>query len=561
MPSNPRYNPDDPNNEFDLDVQGDAIFDDFGPEHGDPRPLTGRPAPNRQVTLYKSVSSNYYFDLELYPQRYYLELYEDPALPPIDKVECPIVSNIVSSSPLAVTRTHRAKGSLYEEHSGIVQRKFKLKGRSGFSPDFLTRFKRFRNFYEKYAAMSRDHKNAFVRGKDITLVLNFPWEGESYYATILDFRYARDISTTTLSYEYELDIVTNGFASRQWALPDHIRDFLDCTGDDCHTGLRHPCHRAAYQAVKFVPPDEKELYVQDGEVRKLALEAEQDPVTSATGDAGVDMQRDLVHSAARALDTSYEKWDGMTGEVRSRARYRLTTVLGWYANLVLAGKRLLGTLFELLGSPAYRLPYVPGRAYRPTIYRGTPVVHATVRPGACSAADVARAEYGTAEMAGAIIQLNDLTDAGRYKANGHALARGDILRVPAPNGLLQNKSGDLLGTDLRLHDGDLVLVGDSDVALVSGEPNFAQNLDHRLETKKRTNRTCPNFGPDITLGDIDTPVASVLSEVKRQLLADHRTDQILQMDAVENGDLVEMAVVVRAVTGNESQATASFKVT
>lgn len=572
-----------------------------------PATASSLPAGSRQPVEHSAVSQNYYFDVgpTAYPNRYYLELIDGPSVSNrLDAIECPYVNSVRASFPSAVERTWTIE-SLYEEHRGFRQREFTLTGRSGFTELQLVRFHKFRNFIEKYQELSALNKNAFVRARDIRLVLNFPFEGESFYATATSFEYARDPNDSRLSFKWTLKLVTYGFATRKWSVPAAFQQFLDRPGDNTdHTGIGHRCHRYAIEAIAKAPPGESNLFPGNDDVmdavdgvRPGALPK---PTTDLSGSGlgppsdDADRLRDLWYSTLDAIALTYGLWNNLSPFLRARSRLRVTAVLRWYNELhqqaaiglglryesIVASAEAylvsrpgtldligqgnagpLGFMFSLNAS-AHRPPsHQPKRPKPPRAlpFSPAPVISATVSGGDLSLADVAQRMLGDRHMWPAIAQLNGWTNA-RYDKWGRPITPGMTLLVPAPAGTPSPGADDLYGTGLAIVDGDLVMVGTTDIGLVRGEANLRQNLNHRMLTERGTNTTFPQFGLAHRVGDsASSDVAgSLMADIKTQVLADHRVSRITKLRVIEDGRSTTLRAEFEAEAITRARTKTSF---
>ncbi len=492
------------------------------------------------------VSQAHYFTVGSPERHYYLELVESPGGPVIDSVELPYVSRMECDLPLAVARTYTI-ADLYEEHSGFVERTFGLSGRSGYSELALVRFHKLRNFLEKYAKLSADNKNAFVRGKDIRLVLNFPWEGESFYATMMSFKPMSTTGTSRVSFEYSIILKAYAYATRKWTLPKNIIQYLDAPGYDAkHTGLRHPCFRDSVEAYQEVPPDTAYIYRQRDAYDEALRQLDGTQVDST-------MYQTLYEVMDRSFATTYSYWDGAPYDIRQYERLsgRFNTIIGWVSWVSRQVEELLGVQFRHLVSRTgvRELPTLNGVAPVPDRTGQGPVTVVTVQAGDRSVMDVAYRELGDRSAWWRIIQLNGMLDA-RTRNDGTVLQPGHRILIPASDGLVPSQAQDIYGTDVRIgDDGDFVLVGTTGIAVVSGVENVEQNLDHRYGTVRGTNRAFPEFGlPELvgTIATSDMP-GMVMSAVKTQTASDHRVTNVSKLETAWSGGTVQVSVVAHLV--------------
>lgn len=487
-----------------------------------------------------------------YPSHYYLELYDDPKAKPIDTVLCPLVNTLKEVQPLSVARTWVFDGTPYEEHSGFAQRTFVLSGRSGFSFTALSRFAKFRNFLEKYARLSAENKNAFERLKDVRLALNFPWEGESFWCTVLDFQYQRSIATSRLSYEYQITLVTNGVASCRWQ-PNDALNYVNCDkGDGCHTDPRHFCQSEARKEVTLAPSDVADVIgASDPRLPKLFKLAEstaQGPA-SAGSFSPSHFQR-MWAEADACFNAIYLRYRELPEPLRTDARASVVVMSRWLLDLKIQCEIELGSRGFRVGLSVDLSTVDDLSRPRPIADRGQLVRLVTVGRSDYTAADIAGRYLGDRNLWVQIVRLNGMIDS-RTKNDGSPLTESDQLKIPVASGV--PFYGDVYGTNFAIIDGDLVVEGDTRIVLVSGFDNFYQNLKHRLMTTRGRNKAYPNFGLPELIGTVETSdvPGQVLSNVRHQVLADHRVKSLLELSLEEEPGKLEVDFTVETVTDDK----------
>lgn len=487
-----------------------------------------------------------FLQAENYPQRYYLELYESPeSKEPLAAVQLPFVSGIEMSQPLSVQRTWTL-GGVYEEHSGFQQRSFRIKGRSGWSPLQLTRFAKLRNFIEKYATLSAENKNAFVRAKDIRLAINFPWEGEAFWATLVEFKYTRDVGSTRVSFAYEVDLLTNGVASQRWDAENGL-SYLNCdTGDGCHIDPTHYCAKRAEEIVLTVPPE----YAKDlpqGFFNVMAELRRKVPLRVLMTNPGyVRRVHALCLRAAFELAVNLR---AMLEPKRSGFRPYAEGVMRWIVDLRMQCELQLGGLLlrvDLQVVVEFNKSIGGGSrtSTQPIPSRGRPVIAVTVA-GADTAHDIAHHHLGNRNAWQKVVEINGMRDV-RTKRDGSPLVPGDVLLVPSEGGLEDIDPDSFYGIGFKVVEGDLVSVADRDIGLVSGLENFFQNFSSRMRTTRGSNKTYSDFGLRRVTGttsDSDMP-AILMSEVQRQTLSDHRVREVseMQLGELPEGYDIELSI-------------------
>lgn len=489
------------------------------------------------------------------PHKYLLELYENENPDPIASIELPYVMSIALEQPLSVIRTWTLEGSPYEEHSGFQQRSFSIQGRSGWSPRALTRFAKFRNFLEKYAQLSADNMNAFVRAKKIQLVLTCLWEGESWHATVMNFRYQREVASARVSYVYDLVLLTNGVSASRWN-PKNGITYLTCSsnGDECHVSDLHYCHAMAEEVFILAPSSERSVL----EGPKVILL--KDMFSRGIPDRTLKNPAFWASAAKVAIEAQKElttKFILLPEPRKSDVRRYVTVLMRWIVDIRLQALMILGALFlklwEVLSQPNSDYNYQP--VVVPNV--GQKVISIIVSQGQNSAMDVAIQYLGNRNLWSIITKTNKMLDA-RTKSDGSPLIPGDRLLVPAVIGSDNVDPGTFYGTNLLFRGGDLVSVGDRDIALVSGIQNFYQNFRHRMLTVKGENRTYPEFGLPRLVGsnEISDVPGQLMSSVRRQVLSDHRVSEINEMTLTETGDSLDVSLSI--VTALQEKTSTGF---
>ncbi len=487
-----------------------------------------------------------------YPSHYYLELYEDPKGAPVDSILCPYVNGLQMSQPLAVQRTWTFSGEPYEEHSGFQQRTFSISGRSGYSFTALSRFAKFRNFLEKYARLSAENKNALERLKDVRLALNFPWEGEAYWCTLISFQYQRSTTTSRISFEYQLVLVTNGVAAQRWD-PNGALGYSNCDkGDGCHLDPSHFCHRRARQELMLAPSDVQDVIgSRDRSMTKLLDDSERGADRGMRGgpfDQGY--YQDLWQGSDDNFNAVYFRYLTLDPPERAAARLSVVVVCRWLVDLRIQCEIELGSRGIRADERSSQPTSTGGERPRPVADRGQLVGMVSISSGERTAHDVAQRYLGDRALWLEIVRLNSMMDA-RTKNDGTPLLPKDQLKIPFAGGV-QN-IGDVYGTSVLIRDGDLVVEGDESTAMVSGIDNFYQNLRHRMTTIKGANRAYPQYGLPELVGTVDTTdvPGQILTNVRLQALADHRVKELTEMSLQEEADKITVDFSVTTVAGDD----------
>jgi len=528
----------------------------------------------------KTPSTYSFLNNSNYSRKYTLELYENDATDPIASIELPYVNSLSMDQPLSVVRTWTLAGTPYEEHSGFVQRTFRIAGRSGYSPMALTRFAKFRNFLETYAKLSRENMTPFTRAKDIKIVLNFLWEGESWWATVVGFRYQREVASTRVSYAYELTLVTNGVAASRWN-PENGINFITCSEqeDGCHISPLHYCH-AKFEEVFLTIPAAAAPAISTPSTLKVKELTKTDPQNvpityNSLSNATIKARSVAGYDVPSVVLTDWSYWyrlatlcglsqkellyalQALPEPARTLARRWTVTVMRYIVDLRLQCLLQLGIRFirhnDRIDAPNTGVPHRP----RPLPNKGLPVITIQVTQGQSSAMDIAASHLGNRNLWTQVTLLNGMIDA-RTKNDGSPLIAGDILLIPSTSGLSNIDPDTFYGTNLLFRGGDLVSVGDRDIGTISGISNFYQNFRHRMLTTRGHNRTYPDFGLPKLVGsdDMSDVPGQVLSNVRRQTLSDHRVSEINEMTLNEQGGSLDVSLTI--VTALREKASAGF---
>lgn len=509
------------------------------------------------------------------------------------RVDLPYVNRVSMSAPNAVVRTRGMDGTVYAEHAAIAQRTFVIEGRSGTysapstDPEAgldIRRFTNLRNLIETYASTSARNKSALVRFKDSRLVLDFSFEDESYFCDVMDFSYRRNAESSTFSFEYTLTLVTNGPLGRQ-ANPVSLTAWKDPADAPGPTG-------SATRQGKDELETDRETFAADKYKAYIAtIErlnsffrkpekpfAKVDALASFTCSELYDLRVGITVLNG-ALDSALP---ASTMSEGSRARIK-----GWLAHnayildlmhslkggsntgcpappwsftaySILPAAALVAAFIRLLNPshvPSARTGevYLP---YRPGLLAGLPVnpnqgpeQDFVVPQGMRNANDIAAYWYGDYNYAWRIIDANRMRDAYTF-GDGTPLEPGVTIKLPSPDKPAV-RNNDLMGTDLLIENGDLVLVGSNDIKRVSGYPCYSQNLMHRMQTFRGHNKVFPNYGlPDDVLSSADSTIpATIRTQVKDQIRQDHRTDKVERTTLTELGDKVQVDVLVKPIAG------------
>lgn len=153
---------------------------------------------------------------------------------------------------------------------------------------------------------------------------------------------------------------------------------------------------------------------------------------------------------------------------------------------------------------------------------------------------IAQKYYGSSSDWVKIANANGMM-AKDLKADGSPLEPGDVLVIPLPAGAVgtQMPTKSPFGVDLAVNeDGDLVLSGTGDVALVSGVSNMEQALRVRILTDRGTVAAFPEYGMPRVVSKKNTLGFSgtVQSAVYTQVISDPRVESVGALNLLDGGD-------------------------
>lgn len=542
-------------------------------------------------TDYTAVPKKFYFDTNYdRPQHdYFFEIVEGERETVLATIKCPYARMVEAEVQPAVVLTWTTD-SQYEEHSGIRRRVFNVGGRSGATPADLANFKRFLNFWEELATLKAENVSAFARARDIRLVLNFPYEGESYYCNIVrGVSYRRDRNETTFSFTYSLTVMTTGYVARNWTVANRLREFLETNcgdkDDSCHTGRRHPCRRMAELSVLDMPDEDDPLKGLPELVVPLCDEIEENGGLRSPRTYGTYQRMYIVGSCGYEAATLW--WLALSVEHQDRLFYKKLAITGWVSNLLMEAKVAVGmrggrfeqridnyctvgqwggvrnswqSRYAYVGAdrdiPAFP-PFVDGPNPLPANYirppSSVPSREVTLQESDHSVIALSRRLFGDATYASTILELNpSLANLNTWRT-GQSLGLGDVLKVPRVGGTVSG-TGPSLGVDWKVVDGDFVWDDDAgDFVRVAHKECYDQNTRHRLSTPFNANKAFPGTGITVPRGDDgELRAEDAASAVQVQVLLDTRTDRILRMSADEEPPVVFVHVEIQLVSGEQT---------
>jgi hypothetical protein len=542
---------------------------------------------------------------------YTLTFFEDYLVPDSGgtAVDLPYVNKFTMSAPNAVMRTRGMDGEVYAEHAGFIQRTIVIEGRSGalvgrmpngidpMVPDLknlldINRFTQLRNFLETYSKTSSINKNALIRAKNTQLILDCSFEDERFLCDVVDFQYRRNTQSSTLSFEYTITLVTNGFFARQ------ATDSL-ALGGNAAKAFKEPdlrlLARLRAEALLFELNLKDSLSFSDSlrmleklraSARRESAEVFENRMASLACDdiytlrvaisiaqnelmrlmlLGTEDNRRVVTTIQAMLAQMSSLIDiAYVLKGRNRTACPVPVWSEWYYSLFnpITSALLLNSIHTLSPgfvpqvqpSDAPVLPFRPGlgdKIYTPPTTGQ--YVDVALTESTTNAYDIAAWWFGNPDLYWRVILANNMRDA-YTREDGTHLTAGSIVRLPDQN-KPPTKNNDILGTDILIVNGDLQLSGNADVMRVSGYACYSQNLTHRMLTERGSNKVFPRYG--LRAGIVGSASSSILAElrsdVRDQLRQDHRTDRVEQLQLDEIGDKVNVSVLVTPITGNAGQ--------
>lgn len=562
---------------------------------------------NTKIATYDQVPKHLYFQpygasgrtRQEERHEYFFEIVEGERDKVLAVIRCPYVAKI-TGDPIPATVLTMTSSTEYEEHEGYRRRTFMLAGRSGFTIADLTNFQRFRNFFETLQQLKAENLNAFVRGRDIRLVLNFPFEGESYYCNVVSgLKYDRDRTSSTYSYVWMLTVVTSGYVARKWAVPEGLKKFLETEcgeeDDSCHTGRQHPCRKMAEITADMLPKEADPL----ADLVDISVPLADEIVTYG----GLQSPRtrrtyERLHVTTNTIYESGMQWFRKLDVPKfDEYLYQAIDIIGWISNLRMECQLAFGMdgkqfarkvansvtagLYDQLSLAIDRLEDplrggidgiylvtenryhatradglgLDGIAAAPEVPNPTTdqviVTDYELGPYDMSVDEVSFQLYGTIDYGSEIMRLNPGLADPRTWVGGYALKPGDVLKVPAIGGLA-DKVGPPLGVDWMVEDYDFVWDDNKgDFVRVSGKDCYLQNTRHRILTPKGTNRAFRETGTlDIVENGEQRTAAAVASDVQQQLLLDPRTKKLRTLVFDEDVTTITVQAAVELVTSD-----------
>jgi hypothetical protein len=454
----------------------------------------------------------------------------------------------------------------------------------------INRFTQLRNFLEVYSKTSAINKSALIRDKNTQLVLDCSFEDERFLCDVVDFQYRRNTQTSTLSFEYTLTLVTNGFFAKQatdaFALGGKAAGTLKAADlkllarlrevDAIWSILNRLSANLSLNMLKRLRDTAKiasaetfenlmaSLACDDLYTLRVAISIVQNELNRLVL-LGSDEDRRIAITLQAVLAQLSSLVDvAYVLKGRNRISCPVPVWSEWYYSLVnpIASTLLLkamhtrspGFVPQVQASGDSTLPFRLGLGDK--IYTPPTVgqyVDVTLTESTTNAYDIAAWWFGNSNLYWRVILANNMRDA-YTREDGTRLTAGSVIKLPDAT-KPATKNNDILGTDILIVNGDLQLSGNADVMRVSGYACYSQNLTHRMLTERGSNKVFPRYGlrAGITGSASSSILAELRSDVRDQLRQDSRTDRVEQLQLDEEGDKVNISVLVTPITGSAGQ--------
>jgi hypothetical protein len=459
------------------------------------------------------------------------------------------------------------------EHSGVKEYQITLMGDSGqrfrlgtdhqgnrvfdSGPELFKQFDRFLHYYAKTA---HEHQQSGASlDHPVELVFRALWEELSLKVETQQFSWERAVEIGPLRYRWNLAL--QGYENIEHK-------------DKSPFGVLQKAFSPLKAAAKTIDTASAFLGIVTERLEALRgnLDTVREPVRAlgrvaqeaskvATAVQSIrmfphDLASDLFGVANAATTAVFDSWAALPFIDRQSVRSVMIDTLGPMADVRREALTWLGLNFvdfrgtenSAAGSVSYTSTLTPR-------YASTrPVMPYRLHEGQ-DVGDLAQDVIGDRTQWASVATANAMADP-HATASGRPLGPGETLLVPTPKVSGLQTSGDpadVYGTDLMLGpDGDLVMVGTEDCALVSGVDNLRQALTIRAQTVQGTNTVRPEVGLPATIGDgIYLETAGLLaSQARSQFASDPRIEEVTELEVTdEDGDSLRVAALLKPVAG------------
>jgi len=491
--------------------------------------------------------------------------------------------------------------AVFIQHAGVRTEKITIFGRSGgakFKPGedhngalqhlqgykLFQELEKFLYFYEQARGGVEDPTSLWdapMLGQPVRLVYRALFEKKNLYVEPLNFTWTRDARGSRFGYIYRLELLAyKDFTSKKKGWDSAISDALDKVNNAVGSVNGHI---AAFE--KTVGTVFAELSAITGMINALRRTVK--VVTSA----GVSIGDGINNTVLGAINASL----GLCTDVMRMVDDVFGSFAGgaWYStgasadlhDTINAVSNTRRNLALMLSSNGYKYPADPERG---NTSRGLPLTSTggashggtisddlddpgaleTAPMGATSGAgvgqfaifqgeslkDFALRVSGSIGLWLVIASLNNLVSNGQF-SDGSPLVAGTKLLAPLPKGggggiIFANSP--MYDVDLQLSpQGDLVVVGNGDLALVSGISNLKQGITTRLRTNVGEVTGAPSMGMPKVIGkkQLASTAGILATTMEAQLLADARVKGIKDIQLEEDAGVIQLNITVTPYAG------------
>jgi len=517
------------------------------------------------------------------------------ALPPVARVN-------IDKAP-SNARRWTLGGSPVKQKSGFRQARISISGVSGNRPrrggeggaigtgdQIFLAYVRFLEEYEANGAVTEGplKRNTGARQRLIFRSIKSTMSGLpntdtfAYYCEVERNPQSHDTDNLRMQWGYQLNLITEGEVKREVSAPygtpaqqaesasksSGLSDELTnaATVNDPATGLSNLVPPTADAAVRYgsLVALQKELPTRFAQfrapvrdfIRALNTGKQVAGVIRSVVGLPRNVISDIADAAATAVELLESLWDAIPGPERSEGR-------NWF-NKAYAG--IEAARISAIAEIGLSNRKLPGRGTNAgtSLTNGVQARNGQVVRSAEIVGDETLTEFcgrvlGDSGRYREVMDLNDMASPFEA-ANGVPLSAGMALIVPAPVGVNQTPrdTRDLFGTDLLVVDGDLVLSGTTDIALVRDRPNLEQALIRRLEAVRGENQAFPTWGMPKLVGEpaVVGTAGYIASQVREQIEADSRVQRVEDVIVIAEGGSYAAKFGILAVDGDVTQVVA-----
>lgn len=532
---------------------------------------------------------------------YILEIEENGR--PIRSFAIPPVATVEIVKQPATSRRWTFGDSPVKQKSGYRQARISISGVSGNRPRRGTGnngtgdaiFREYIDFLSDYEANGADNEGPIKRdkGKRQRLVFRSIKRTSSdapnsdtfaYYVEVERAPQSHNTDNLRMQWGYQLALVTEGDVNRGNPVPygtpaqqttasTFTRGVIDSITNSVYTpdpasGVSSlvPSDALANTGVRYGSLDElqRELPIRFAQFRQpIRWFIEQANTAKQIG--GVirsvfALPRNVITDIADAASTSVEVleslWDAIPGPERAEARE-------WFNRAYAGIEAARVSAITELGLSNRKLP---GRGALPgtSVTNGVQARNGQTVQSAEMVGDETLTQFcyrvlGDPSRFDEVMDLNDMASPFEA-ANGVPLGAGMSLIIPATTGFSQTPrdNRDLFGVDILIVDGDLVMAGTTDIALVRERPNLEQALVRRLLAEQGENQAFPEWGMPRLVGEpaLAGTAGYIASQVREQIESDSRVRRVEDVVVLDGGDTFDAQFSIVTVDGQVTQVIA-----